>query len=179
MSCEEIETDYTDKPVCPHCGYEKSDAYELFGPADDDAECECGYCGAEYKIVRHVSVSYSTKKPEAPVRVAEKPLFIPLKREFFEAFARGEKTEEYRKHAGPWSAKNCRVGREVVLSLGYGKAHRLRGTIVSFQEEHSPETLPGWIECYGEPTPMGYPWNAAVIGVKLHNEKVSDGGETK
>lgn len=61
-----------------------------------------------------------------------KPLFIPLKREYFEAFKRGDKQQEFRKHGPRWNAKNCTVGRPVVLSLGYGKAHRLHGVITDF-----------------------------------------------
>lgn len=49
----------------------------------------------------------------------EKPLFIPLKREFFQAFKAGEKVEEYRPEGPRWNARTCRVGRPVVLSLGY------------------------------------------------------------
>ncbi|GAB6178555.1 hypothetical protein JCM16814_34460 [Desulfobaculum senezii] len=60
------------------------------------------------------------------------PLFIPLRREHFEAFARGDKTTEYRKPGGPWNEHTCPIGRPVTLSLGYGKAHRLRGTIKAF-----------------------------------------------
>jgi len=103
----------------------------------------------------------------------ERPLFIPLKREFFEAFERGEKTTEYRKHGGPWNGKTCRVGREVVLSLGYGQQRRLRGVIVSFGVHMRPETLRGWVECYGKTDA----W-AACIGIRLHNNQLTDGGKT-
>ena len=65
--------------------------------------------------------------------VKSKPLFIPLKAEFFDAFERGEKTTEYRQR-GP---------------RGYGKAARLRGTIVGFSYDLIPAKLPGWLECYG------------------------------
>jgi hypothetical protein len=94
----------------------------------------------------------------------EKPLFIPLKREFFEAFERGEKTEEYRPMGPRWNHETCRHGREVVLSLGYGKGRRLRGKIVAFTVHHRAFELPGWVECYGDRK-----GEAAVIGVKLHN----------
>lgn len=63
----------------------------------------------------------------------EKPLFIPLKTEWFEAFAAGCKTTEYRRAAGPWNAKTCRIGRRVILSKGYGKHARMKGRIVSFR----------------------------------------------
>lgn len=55
----------------------------------------------------------------------EKPLFIPLKTQFYEEFKRGEKSTEYRLYGPRWNDKTCRVGREVHLSCGYGK-HRVR-----------------------------------------------------
>lgn len=89
-----------------------------------------------------------------------KPLFIPLKREYFEAFERGEKREEYRPFGPRWNAETCRVGRTVVLSLGYGKARRITGIITSFRVDHHPERLPGWVECYGKKHVL-----AACIGI--------------
>lgn len=77
------------------------------------------------------------------------PLFVPLKREYFAAFARGEKTHEYRKLGARWNARTCPPGRPVCLSLGYGKGHRLAGVIKSFRVEDEPLSLPGWRECYG------------------------------
>jgi hypothetical protein len=49
---------------------------------------------------------------------AERPLFIPLRREFFEAFRDGRKVEEFRVHGARWNKKTCRVGRKVIRSLG-------------------------------------------------------------
>ena len=63
----------------------------------------------------------------------EKPIFIPLRREWFEKFARGEKTTEYRVYGPRWNETTCQVGRKVVLSLGYGKNHRLSGEITDFR----------------------------------------------
>lgn len=34
-----------------------------------------------------------------------KPLFIPIKREFFEAFERGDKTHEYRLYGPRWNER--------------------------------------------------------------------------
>lgn len=62
--------------------------------------------------------------------MTEKPLFIPLKREWFDAFARGDKTEEWRKHGPRWNVRTCRAGRAVILSLGYSTPHRLSARIV-------------------------------------------------
>ena len=61
-----------------------------------------------------------------------KPLFIPLKTEYYEAFERGEKTEELRLYGARWNHKTCVVGREVILSKGYGKSNRMKGRIFAF-----------------------------------------------
>ncbi len=56
---------HTDLPVCPHgCGYVERDAWELdFGPGGEgDTVTACARCGADYRVSRHVSVSYSTGK---------------------------------------------------------------------------------------------------------------------
>lgn len=78
-----------------------------------------------------------------------KPLFIPLKSEFFDAFARGEKTTEFRRRGARWNAQTCVLGRRVVLSRGYGKKDRLAGTITGFHYDSIPSKLPGWLQCYG------------------------------
>lgn len=76
-----------------------------------------------------------------------KPLFIPLKREWFEAFRTGLKTVEYRPHGPRWNERTCWVGRPVVLSLGYGKAHRLTGRITEFWA--SEARTPAFVSIYG------------------------------
>jgi len=80
----------------------------------------------------------------------EKPLFIPLKREFFEAFKNGTKTEEYRIYGPRWNEKTCRSGRKVVLSLGYGKKHRLTGVVEDFHCGIEPTYTEAWKKCYGD-----------------------------
>jgi hypothetical protein len=84
----------------------------------------------------------------------DKPLFIPLRTEYFEAFRNGTKTREYRTEGRMWNHLTCRPGRPVILSKGYGKAHRLNGVIGSAHLLPHPLTqqLPGWKECYGEST---------------------------
>lgn len=96
----------------------------------------------------------------------EKPLFIPLKREHFEAFAAGRKAFEYRELGPRWNERTCRVGRLVVLSCGYGKARRLRGTISHFSTSNTPSLLPGWASCYGDNHRP-----AAIIGITLSASK--------
>jgi len=78
------------------------------------------------------------------------PLFIPLKREYFEAFERGEKIEEFRPYGPRWNEQTCPVGRQVVLSLGYGKQRRLFGRVVGFRKDEQPQLRPAWVHCYGD-----------------------------
>lgn len=65
-----------------------------------------------------------------------KPLFIPLKREYFNAFTSGEKTDELRRYGKRWNERTCAPGRLVILSLGYGKKNRLGGVIRRFKKQH-------------------------------------------
>lgn len=89
----------------------------------------------------------------------EKPLFIPLKREFYEAFKAGVKVTEYRRFGPRWNAGTCWLGRPVVLSLGYGKKHRMTGRVEQFSTKVMD--TPDWIKCYGKPD------RAACIKIKL------------
>lgn len=61
-----------------------------------------------------------------------KPLFIPLKTEFYDAFARGDKHSELRLYGPRWNERTCTPGRQVILSKGYGKQHRLNAVIDEF-----------------------------------------------
>lgn len=81
---------------------------------------------------------------------AHKPLFISLKRAYFEAFKAGTKTEEFRPEGPRWNARTCAVGRRVVLSLGYGKAHRLAGVVAGYRSSAEPTLTPAWKDCYGD-----------------------------
>lgn len=80
-----------------------------------------------------------------------KPLFIPLKTEYYEAFADGSKREELRRYGPRWNEKTCAVGREVVLSKGYGKQHRMAGRISKFKRQHG--------------STFGSTYKAAILGV--------------
>lgn len=77
---------------------------------------------------------YQSSEPCRPrLEVAMKPLFIPLKTEYFEAFKSGKKTIERRLYGKRWNSNTCKPGRNVVLSKGYGKADRLSGYIVEWE----------------------------------------------
>ena len=69
-------------------------------------------------------------------KTEDRPLFVPLNTEFYEAFADGRKTDELRRYGPRWNERTCSVGRRVVLSKGYGKAHRLNGRIWKFKKQH-------------------------------------------
>ena len=78
----------------------------------------------------------------------EKPLFLPLKTEYYRAFEDGTKTTEFRRYGKSWNERTCRVGRRVVISHGYGKQSRLSGVVVGFEKRMM--SSPSWIDCYGE-----------------------------
>jgi hypothetical protein len=65
-----------------------------------------------------------------------KPLFIPLKSEYYNAFADGSKCEELRRYGPRWNEKTCTVGRDVILSKGYGKSQRMSGSVWRFKKQH-------------------------------------------
>lgn len=94
-----------------------------------------------------------------------KPLFIPLKREYFEAFRTGQKVEEFRPEGPRWNARTCAVGRPVVLSLGYGKAHRLTGVVTGYRASAEPTQTPAWRDCYGDRTGL-----AACIAIQVTSQ---------
>jgi hypothetical protein len=88
----------------------------------------------------------------------DRPLFLPLKREFFLAFESGVKAEEWRRHGPGWNARVCWIGRPVVLSLGYRGTRRLRGVITGF---HVAPAEGAAAELYGRDTPC------AVIEIRI------------
>lgn len=98
-----------------------------------------------------------------PEGLSAPPLFVPLRREYFEAFEQRKKKEEYRPYGPRWNEKTCHIGRRVVLSLGYGKQRRLTGTITSFDRSGGITRTPAWLACYAG---KGYT-TAACIGITL------------
>lgn len=96
----------------------------------------------------------------------DKPLFVPLKSEFFDAFAAGTKTFELRRYGARWNERVCRVGRDVTLSRGYGKRSRLSGRVRSFT--HLPgELLSGKSRSSVERTFGTLNLDVAIIGIEL------------
>ena len=79
----------------------------------------------------------------------EKPLFVPLFREHFNAFLDGSKRVEFRKHGARWNRETCRVGRRITLSCGYN-GPRLHGTITRFDVSTAPSISEAWRKIYGD-----------------------------
>lgn len=105
--------------------------------------------------------------------IASKDLFVPLKRQFFEAFERGEKSVEYRIYGPRWNELTCQIGRMVTLSLGYGKRRRLRGVITDFRRDDDPGSIPGWSVCYGTTNKPAACISIAVNGT--NNDSATNG----
>ena len=78
-------------------------------------------------------------------------LFIPLKSKYYEQFLSGEKRSELRLYGPRWNEKTCFVGREVILSKGYGKANRTRARVILFQKCNAND--------------LGAPYRKAVMDV--------------
>jgi hypothetical protein len=91
-----------------------------------------------------------------------KPLFIPLLKKFFDAFEKGTKTEEYRRHGRQWNLQNVYPGRQVTLSSGYTK-RRLSGFVEYAYILDETSKIPGWTECYGFTCKA----SALVIGIRI------------
>lgn len=62
----------------------------------------------------------------------EKPLFIPLRTEWFRKFEDGSKRTEYRIYGPRWNERTCRIGRKATVSHGYS-GKRLHGVVESFK----------------------------------------------
>lgn len=59
----DIDTDYTDETVCPYCGHEEQDSWELCpNVGEADGLTECGDCEKTYRWTRNTSVTYNTRK---------------------------------------------------------------------------------------------------------------------
>jgi hypothetical protein len=58
--CKPFETQYTQEIVCPHCGYEFSDSWEI----GDYELLSCPSCWNEFCLYRWVEVTYCTAKKE-------------------------------------------------------------------------------------------------------------------
>jgi transcription elongation factor Elf1 len=58
----EYDHEYTRNIVCPYCGYEDQDSWEVMPREEDLGVIECGMCGEEFEAERDVNITYSTYK---------------------------------------------------------------------------------------------------------------------
>lgn len=83
-----------------------------------------------------------------PKIIRMKPLFVPLKTDWFRAFQSGAKTVEFRRYGPRWNETTCVVGRDITLSLGYS-GPRLYGVIRKFHRIAS-RAVPEATAIYGD-----------------------------
>ena len=57
---EEIEHEYTEEIVCPHCGFVHGDSWEVSG---DDGWMFCDQCKEKFLYERQRDITYTTRKP--------------------------------------------------------------------------------------------------------------------
>lgn len=83
-----------------------------------------------------------------------KPLFIPLKTEYYRQFENGTKTHEYRRYGGPWNERTCFVGRLATISRGYSTPDRLRAVVKGFRriplDDLPPVAIEAWRKIFGK-----------------------------
>lgn len=62
---DEMDLQFNDKPVCPYCGRQETDAWEYGCERDFQVDCACGQT---YGCTPEVSVTYSSYKlkPKEP-----------------------------------------------------------------------------------------------------------------
>jgi len=60
----EIDHTYTKNIVCPYCGKENKNSWEVALGEEDMGIIDCGYCGEEFFASRIISIEYCTEKLE-------------------------------------------------------------------------------------------------------------------
>lgn len=60
---EQPELEWTDFPVCPHCGAEEETPWEIMDDMGDgdEMEYECEMCGGSVVATVHIQINYSTR----------------------------------------------------------------------------------------------------------------------
>lgn len=62
----EINTELTDEIVCPQCGHEFSDSWDI--DCEDGATVDCQKCDQSFWVVRIVSVNYTSMSLKKALR---------------------------------------------------------------------------------------------------------------
>lgn len=58
----DIDHEYTQEIVCPFCGCEFIDSWDVESDKEDIGLIECGECEKDFYATRHIEVTYSTEK---------------------------------------------------------------------------------------------------------------------
>ena len=58
----DIDHEYTCNIVCPYCGSEDKDGWELLPDGEDLGLIACGDCGKEFYVTRNIRITYSTQQ---------------------------------------------------------------------------------------------------------------------
>jgi DNA-directed RNA polymerase subunit RPC12/RpoP len=61
-SQDDIDCEYTDEVVCPHCGYKYECSYEMFPGQDTETTEKCIECNKEFIANSETEVTYTTYK---------------------------------------------------------------------------------------------------------------------
>jgi hypothetical protein len=94
---------------------------------------EEGECFSKCKWLGHNGVCVPVSVMEKEKKM-NKPLFIPLRTEYYDEFKNGTKDTEYRLYGPRWNERVCQVGRNVIISRGYFKKNRMQGIITDFRK---------------------------------------------
>ncbi|MCM3739214.1 hypothetical protein M3210_02915 [Oceanobacillus luteolus] len=54
------EFEFEREVVCPYCGSEQSDSWELDGSDGEENETYCGTCGEDFVYIRNIEITYSS-----------------------------------------------------------------------------------------------------------------------
>lgn len=60
---DELDCCCTDNPVCPYCGYEEHESWEI---SDKETQYSCDECGKIYRIEQEFSRTFSSSKTCQP-----------------------------------------------------------------------------------------------------------------
>lgn len=56
-----MNTDYTNEPICPHCGEANGDAWELRLGDGECTDTDCDHCSEPMTVSAHIEITYSTE----------------------------------------------------------------------------------------------------------------------
>jgi len=60
----EFDHEYTRNIICPYCGHEDQDSWEVMSGEEDLGIINCGMCEEEFVATRNISITYCTEKVE-------------------------------------------------------------------------------------------------------------------